>query len=31
MLVRITYRELEAIQRQVVDGPAQVLVATGGG
>ena len=29
--VRITYRELEASKRQVIDGSAQVLVATGGG
>ena len=28
---RITYRELEASKRQVIDGSAQVLVATGGG
>ena len=29
--VRITYRELEASKRQVIDGAAQVLVATGVG
>ena len=29
--VRITYRELEASKRKVVDGSGRVLVATGGG